>query len=75
MIKKRMYSQLFAIWAAGTLGVWATLVPESIALSTLVWIHAAGLGLLAVIAKTLVGGRPTRSVAHVLYETEQRTGR
>jgi uncharacterized membrane protein len=70
MAANRLYSLALTIYLAAALVGWAVLVPGWMSGATLGLIVALGLALGVVSLMTLRAGRPTRSVAHVLYETE-----
>jgi hypothetical protein len=70
MRANRLYSLALIIYLAAALVAWAVLVPGWMSGATLGAIVAVGFGLGAVSLMTLNAGRSTRSVAHVLYETE-----
>jgi hypothetical protein len=70
MGRTRLYSLALTIYLAATFVGWALLVPGWMSGATFGAIVAVGLGLGAVSLMTLNAGRSTRSVAHVLYETE-----
>jgi hypothetical protein len=70
MGKTRLYSLALTIYLAVALVGWALLVPGWMSGATFGALVAVGFGLGAVSLMTLNAGRSTRSVAHVLYETE-----
>ncbi len=55
--------------AAG-LFVWQTFVPERMSIGTFGWLTALLVLVVGIAAASVVGARPTRSIAHVLYDTE-----
>jgi hypothetical protein len=42
--------------------------------STFCWVNAAALAIGATVAASVRAAGPTRSIAHVLYDTEQQAG-
>jgi hypothetical protein len=66
----RLYLFALTIYLAAALVGWAVLVPGWMSGATFGAIVAVGFGLGAVSLMTFNAGRSTRSVAHVLYETE-----
>jgi hypothetical protein len=70
MSTNRLYSLALTIYLAAALVGWAVLVPGWMSGATFGAIVAVGFGLGAVSLMTLNAGRSTRSVAHVIYETE-----
>jgi ABC-type spermidine/putrescine transport system permease subunit I len=66
----RLYSLALTIYLAAALVGWAVLVPGWMSGATLGSIVVVGFAVGAVSLMTLRAGRSTRSVAHVLYETE-----
>jgi hypothetical protein len=59
-----------AIWMIVAVATWAATVPGWLSLTTFFWLNAAGFGLAAVVVAMIRSAAPTRSVAHVLYDTE-----
>lgn len=55
--------------AAG-LFVWQMFVPERMTVGTFGWLIALLVLVVGIAAASIVGARPTRSIAHVLYDTE-----
>ena len=70
MLDRRSTLVYFIAGAAVTGSAWTTFVPGSVSGSTFGTILAVTIGLFAVSTVALRSSRPTRSVAHVLYETE-----
>jgi hypothetical protein len=70
----RLYSLALTIYLVAALVGWAVLVPGWMSGATFGAIVAVGFGLGAVSVMTLNAGRSTRSVAHVIYETETAPG-
>jgi uncharacterized membrane protein len=66
----RLDSLALTIYLVASLVGWTLLVPGWMSGATFGAIVAVGFGLGAVSVMTLNAGRSTRSVAHVLYETE-----
>lgn len=58
------------VWIAAAFAAWVALVPAAISAATFIWLSAATAVLVAVAVATTRGARPTRSVAHVLYDVE-----
>lgn len=50
--------------------VWITQVPARMTVSTFAWVSMLGLIMTGIALWTAFGGRPTRSIAHVLYDVE-----
>lgn len=68
----RVYSLAGIVAMFATLGAWAAWgSPSSM---TLVWVAIVGTGLIVATALAIRDGSPTRSVAHVLYDTEHPAG-
>lgn len=55
---------------AVAVAIWLTTVPSWLSVTTFWWLNAAAMALAAVLVTTLRSAGPTRSVAHVLYDTE-----
>ncbi len=66
----RLYSLALTIYLAAALVGWVFLVRGWMSGATFGALVAVGFGLGAVSLMTLNAGRSTRSVAHVIYETE-----
>jgi hypothetical protein len=63
-----------AVFIVGYLGaealVWATQVPGRMTAATFAWASSLGLLLTGIALVTSMRGRATRTIAHVLYDTE-----
>jgi hypothetical protein len=66
-----MYWWCLGISAAVAFVVWGGFGPAWMSGPTFGWMSAGVLALFAVSLLAMRAGRPTRSVAHVLYEAEQ----
>ncbi len=55
--------------------LWTVAAPQSASLTNLLWASGSAITLSWILLRTLNAGSPTRSIAHVLYETEQGTTR
>jgi hypothetical protein len=53
--------------------LWLAAVPSWISLSTFFWLNAAAMAIAAVFVAAVRSASPTRSIAHVIYDTEQAT--
>jgi hypothetical protein len=74
MLKKHLYWIYAAIWSIAALLGWFVAVPSWISPVTFGWLNAAAVALAATLAATIHSGHPTRSVAHLIYDTEHETG-
>jgi hypothetical protein len=61
---------LVALYAALEVAVWFAFVPGTLSAQTFAWISILGLITTIAAISTMVGARATRSIAHVLYDTE-----
>jgi hypothetical protein len=59
-----------AIWMTVAVAIWLTTVPSWLSVTTFWWLNAAAMGLAGILVTTWRSAGPTRSVAHVLYDTE-----
>jgi hypothetical protein len=66
---------LVALYVALELVVWFTLVPGTLSAQTFAWVSILGLITTIAAISTMVGARATRSIAHVLYDTEHPASR
>lgn len=73
MLTRRTYWWCLWIAVALVLAAWAGFVGW-ISGPTLGWVTALVILLVGVSLLTMKAGQPTRSVAHVLYDTEQQKG-
>jgi hypothetical protein len=73
MLDKRSTLVYFIAGTAVTASAWTTFVPGSVSGSTFGSILAVTIGLFAVSTIALRSSRSTRSVAHVLYDTEHQS--
>jgi hypothetical protein len=64
-----------ATWITLAIAIWLVAVPSWMSLTNFVWLNAAVAVIGIILAKTLRSAGPTRSIAHVLFDTEQQTGR
>jgi len=58
------------VWIAAAFAVWVAFIPLAISAATFIWLSAATAVLFAVAVATARSARPTRLVAHVLYDVE-----
>lgn len=64
-------SSLVSILLIGVLlSAWAVWGSASSSRSTFVWLAAVAVGLVVAVIMAIRDGRPTRSIAHVLYDAE-----
>jgi hypothetical protein len=61
-----------ATWAIASIAIWLA-ASSWMSVSTYVWTNGLAVALGLVVMKTLWSGRPTRSIAHVIYDAESRT--
>ena len=58
------------VWIAAAFAAWVAFVPATISAAPFIWLNAATAAVIAVAVATTRSARPTRSVAHVLYDVE-----
>ena len=63
-----------ATWITLATAIWLTAVPSWISVTNFWWLNAGFAVFGIVLAKTLRSAGPTRSIAHVLFDTEQQAG-
>ena len=54
--------------------LWVAAVPSWVSLSSFFWLNATAIAIAAVFVAAVRSAGPTRSIAHVLYDTEQAAG-
>jgi hypothetical protein len=65
---------LGVVWIGIVAAIWLAFVPASISVTTFGWLSAVlGVAVVAVAGVTR-GARPTRSIAHLLYDVEHPSG-
>lgn len=70
----------FRFWIVGTAWIAAVIVtlcvavPSRMSVASLLWLNAAILSVAGILLASLRAAGPTRSIAHVLYDTEQQRG-
>ena len=69
-VKIAVVLALVGLYAAVEVAVWLAFVPQSVSAPTFAWVSILGLVTMIAVVSTMVGARPTRSIAHVLYDTE-----
>jgi hypothetical protein len=62
---------LFAGWIFVAVVLWVAAVPARISASTFCWLNLAALALGTTFVTAVRSAGPTRSIAHILYDTEQ----
>lgn len=60
-----------AAWIAVAIATLLVAVPSRMSVETFCWANAAIFSVAAIVCASLRAARPTRSIAHVLYDTEQ----
>ena len=55
--------------------VWLITASSGMSVETFCWASTMVMALGTVVVKTVQSGAPTRSIVHVLYDTEQQAGR
>lgn len=58
-----------------SVAVWLVAASSGMSVEAFLWASAVVMALGAVVVKTVRSGAPTRSIAHVLYDTEQHAER
>lgn len=71
MSKNLTYGVLALGWLSITLVVWAVAVPQWLSLTGLAWLNTFVFTLFTILLAVRRTGRPSRSIAGVLYDTEQ----
>lgn len=61
-------------WVASAIAVFFLAVPSGMSVSTFIWVNAAAVAVGTIVAASVRAAGPTRSIAHVLYDTEQQAG-
>ena len=69
-VKIAVVLTLCGLYAAIEVAVWLAFVPAAVSATTFAWISILGLITTIAAISTMVGARATRSIAHVLYDTE-----
>ena len=72
MLTTRM--TLVAAWIFVAVVLWVAAVPGWISASTFCWLNLAALALTTTFVTAVRSAGPTRSIAHILYDTEQQAG-
>jgi hypothetical protein len=75
---EKMNQYLWAVaaaWVAAAIATLVVAVPSHMSLATFGWANAAVVAVIAIVGASLRAGGPTRSIAHVLYDTEQQRER
>ena len=60
-----------AAFVTGALALWVAAVPAWVSMGTSFWVAAVAVGAAAILVAKVKAAGPTRSIAHVLYDTEQ----
>jgi hypothetical protein len=63
-----------AAFLTGALALWVAAVPTWVSVGTSFWLAAGAVGAAAVLVAKVRAAGPTRSIAHVLYDTENQPG-
>lgn len=64
---------IVAAWMTIVVILWLAAVPSWVSPSTFFWLNAATMAIAAVFVTAVRSAGPTRSIAHVLYDTEHAT--
>ena len=72
MVTTRM--SLIAAWIFVAVVLWVAAVPGWISASTFCWLNLAAVALTTTFVTAVRSGGPTRSIAHILYDTDQQGG-
>jgi hypothetical protein len=73
---KRYSAWIFAAgWLMASTLIWLVAASSWISVTSFLWMNAAVLVVGTVVVKAVRAGRPTRSIAHVLYDAETPPGR
>lgn len=69
-VKIAVVLAVVGLYAVLEIAVWLAFVPQNVSAQTFTWVSILGLVTTAAAISTMIGARPTRSIAHVLYDTE-----
>lgn len=72
MVTTRRHWAFAAVWIIVATATLLVAVPSWVSVATFWWLNAAAVAVGAVLVTTLRSAGPTRSIAHVLYDAEQR---
>jgi hypothetical protein len=72
--RKNGYWILGAAWLATAIATLLTAVPSVMSVATFCWVLAALGSVGTIVVASMRAAGPTRSIAHVLYDTEQQRG-
>jgi len=61
-------------WVAAVIATLLLAVPSRMSVATFLWVNAAILSVAGIVVASLRAAGPTRSIAHVLYDTEHQGG-
>jgi hypothetical protein len=70
MSRNLTYGAAALVWLSITLVVWAVAVPQWLSLAGLAWLNTFVFALFTVLLAVQRTGRPSRSIAGILYDTE-----
>lgn len=69
-VKLGVLAALCVIYASTSIAAWFAAVPGVVSAQTFAWVSVLALLTTIAVAATTVSARPTRSIAHVLYDVE-----
>ncbi len=70
MPKRFSFAMIALSWLSIAVVAWFVAVPEWISLTNLSWLNAFVLGFFAILLAVQRAGRPSASIAGILYDTE-----